>query len=126
MFKKLTPVLVVDAIEPVLPFWTALGFKATVEVPHAGRVGFVILKAGEVEIMYQTVASIREDEGSVLEGPRPIGAAAVYIEVGDLRKIALPAGTDVIAAGRTTFYGATETIVRDPAGNVITFAQMKE
>ena len=38
--KGLTPVLVVDAIEPVLGFWVdRLGFKKTTEVPHEGRLG---------------------------------------------------------------------------------------
>jgi hypothetical protein len=42
MMKKLTPVLVVDQIEPVLPLWDALQFSRTVEVPHDNRIGFVI------------------------------------------------------------------------------------
>jgi hypothetical protein len=34
--KKLTPVLSVEQIEPVLPFWTQhFGFIKTVEVPRA-------------------------------------------------------------------------------------------
>ena len=37
---------------------------------------------------------------------------------------ALPSGTEVINARRQTFYGSTETIFRDGAGNVITLAQM--
>lgn len=41
--KKLTPVLAVDEIEPVLPFWIErLGFEKTVEVPQGDRLGFVI------------------------------------------------------------------------------------
>jgi hypothetical protein len=33
-FRKLSPVLIVDAIEPCLPFWTdRLGFAKVVEVP---------------------------------------------------------------------------------------------
>lgn len=126
MFKKLTPVLVVDTIEPVLGFWTALGFKATVEVPDGDRLGFVILESGGVQVMYQTVDSVRADEKLVLEGPRPLGATALFLEVADLDAVVrrLSAGTDVVTERRTTFYGATETIVRDPAGNVVTFAQM--
>jgi uncharacterized glyoxalase superfamily protein PhnB len=61
----------------------------------------------------------------VLDGSRAIGASAVFIEVDDLDalKAQLPEGTEVIAASRQTFYGSTETIIRDAAGNVITFAQ---
>ncbi len=33
--KRITPVLFVKEIEPVLPFWVdALGFARTIEVPH--------------------------------------------------------------------------------------------
>ena len=41
----LTPILVVDEIEPCIPFWTErLGFQKTTEVPHEGELGFVILE----------------------------------------------------------------------------------
>ena len=127
MIRKMTSVLIVAAIEPVLPFWTAIGFKVATEVPQGDRLGFVILEADGVELMYQTVESVREDEKLVLEGPRPMGAAALFVEVDDLDAVAskIPAGTDILVKRRTTFYGATETIVRDAAGNVVTFAQMK-
>lgn len=128
MIRKLTPVVIVAAIEPVLPFWSALGFTVEVEVPHGDRLGFVILKSGNVELMYQTVDSVREDEAKVLEGSRPIGANALFLEVENLEEVRqrLPKETDVIVSERKTFYGSTETIVRDPAGNVITFARMAE
>ena len=128
MIKKLTPVVVVAAIEPVLPFWTAIGFEITVQVPHGEGLGFVILKAGEVEVMFQTVESVREDEGKVLEGAKPLSATALFLEVGDLEEVTsrLPKDTDVIVARRKTFYGSTETITRDPAGNVVTFAEMSQ
>jgi len=123
--KKITPVLIVDAIEPLLPLWDALGFARTAEVPHGERLGFVILAADDVEVMYQTADSVRGDLPAAMEGPRALGAAALFIEVADLAaaEAALPAGTDVITRQRKTFYGSTETILRDAAGNVITLAQ---
>ena len=60
--KKLTPVFVVERIAPCLDFWVGrLGFAKTVEVPHGDSLGFVILARGNVEIMYQSWDSIRED-----------------------------------------------------------------
>ena len=53
MFKKLSPVFVVEKIEPCLGFWQRLGFEKTVEVPHGDGLGFVILAAGPVEVMYR-------------------------------------------------------------------------
>ncbi|HEX7150636.1 MAG TPA: VOC family protein [Thermoanaerobaculia bacterium] len=128
MLKKVTPVLFVEAIEPVLPFWDALGFTRAVEVPEGHRLGFVILVRDGLEVMYQTRESVEHDEPRVLRGPLPPGATMLYIEVEDVDEIAgrFPADTDVIVARRTTPYGAIETIVRDPAGHVLAFAKMGE
>lgn len=120
---KITPVLVVPAIEPVLPLWEALGFTRTAEVPHGDVLGFVILAADGAEVMYQTADSVRADEPLALEGPR--GTTSLFIEVPDLDAVVakLPRGTDIFVERRTTPYGATETFIRDAAGNVIVFAQ---
>jgi hypothetical protein len=126
MFKKLTPVLVVDAIEPLLPFWTALGFAKKVELPHGDKLGFVILEAGTVELMYQTFDSVKADEAALLDGPRPLAASTLFVEVEDIEAVSrlVPPATDVVVRRRTTFYGSTEMIVRDRAGNAVIFAQM--
>jgi len=118
MIKKLTPVLIVDAIEPVLPFWTALGFSATATVPHGDALGFVLLVRDGIEIMYQSRASVAEDNAAALEGA---GRCALFVEVSDLDELSLSG--PFLAERRKTFYGSTETIVRDPAGNVVTFAE---
>ena len=126
MMKKLTPVLVVDRIDPILPLWDALGFTRIAEVPHENHLGFVILQNGGVEVMYQTVDSVRADEARTLERRSPVGGSALYIEVDKLADVAsrLPKETDVIVKERTTFYGAKEMIIRDAAGNIILFAEM--
>jgi len=121
---KITPVLIVPSIEPVLPLWEALGFTRTAEVPHGGRLGFVILACESAEIMYQTLDSVRADEPKALDGPAA-PRASLFIEVPNLDDVVakLPAGTDVVVERRTTPYGATETFIRDAAGNVVVFAQ---
>lgn len=122
---KITPVLVVPAIEPLLPLWEALGFARAAEVPHGDRLGFVILARENAELMLQTVDSVRADEPRVLEGSTGPGAASLFIEVDDLDAVIakLPPGTDRFVERRTTPYGATETFIRDAAGNVVVFAQ---
>jgi hypothetical protein len=74
--------------------------------------------------MYQTLDSVRADEPRALEKASP-GTASLFVEVPDLDAAvaALPAGTDIFVARRTTPYGATETFLRDAAGNVIVLAQ---
>lgn len=120
---KLTPVLIVPEIEPVLPLWEALGFTRTAEVPHGDKLGFVILAAEGAELMYQTVESVRADEPRALEGG--MGRASLFVEVPSLDEAVgkLPEGTDVFVERRTTSYGATETFLRDAAGNVVILAE---
>jgi len=124
MVKKLAPVLFVEKIEPVLPFWTEhLGFIKTVEVPEGNRLGFVILKQGNVEVMYQTYASVQKDLPAISADVRK-GPTFLYIEVDNLNalKPAL-ASANVYMPERTTFYGSREIGVKDPAGHFITFAE---
>lgn len=121
MFRKLTPVLIVDAIEPVLPFWDALGFATVATVPHGDRIGFVILQRDAVEVMYQSRDSVQDDTPASLEGS---GRAVLYIDVDDLDAVAAKvADAEVVVPRRVAPYGAHEIFVRDPAGNVIGFAQ---
>ena len=122
---KITPVLVVPAIEPVLPLWEALGFTRTVEVPHGDALGFVTLTKDELEVMVQTEESVRADEPRSLENRTPVGGSSLFIEVENLDEVVarLPKGTDIFVERRRTFYGSTETLLRDAGGNVIVLAQ---
>lgn len=121
--KKLTPVLLVNEIEPCVTFWERLGFHKTIEVPDGGKLGFVTLQKGPVELMYQTYASVEKDNPSSLAGIQR-GPTFLYIEVEDLdATLAAMKGVPLAMAVRTTFYGAREFGVKDPAGHAITFAQ---
>ena len=114
---KITPLLVVEAIEPALALYTSLGFTATVEVPHGLVLGFVILAGPGGEIMLQTRASFADD----LPALAALGTThALYVEVDGLDDAA--AGAQVIVPKRTTFYGAHEIWVRDPTGAILAFA----
>lgn len=126
MFKKSTPVMIVERIEPVLPFWVErLGFTKTVDVPEGDHLGFVILVKDGVELMFQTWTSVQEDGGPKVWSARPKDHTPLYVEVSDLAAIQRAlAGSDVLVPERKTFYGATETIVRAPGGQIVTFAQM--
>ncbi len=122
--KKLTPVLYVEQIEPVLPFWVdRLGFEKTAEVPHGDALGFVILQKGGVEIMYQSRESVAGDIPALADSP--MGGTFLFIEVEDLNAVETALeGVEPIVPRRKTFYGADELILREPGGNVVTFAQM--
>ena len=126
MLKHLTPVLVVDQVEPCLGFWTGpLGFKKVHEIPGPdGKVLFASVERDGVEIMYQTRASVIEDQpGSAddLDGH----SVVLFITVDSLDEVepAL-AGAPVVKPRHDTFYGSTEIYVREPGGNTVGFAQM--
>ena len=124
--RKSTAVLIVDAIEPSLPFWQGrLGFARPVEVAHGGRLGFVILTNGTVEVMYQSADSVRADSAAharEFDGDRSF----LYVEVADVEALAAALdGFDIVMPRRETFYGATEIGYREPGGHFVTFAQMK-
>ncbi len=124
--KKATPLFYVEEIEPSLPFWEGrLGFTRVAEVPHGDRLGFVILQKGGVELMYQTRASVAEDVPAL--AATPLGGTLIFVEVEDLDAVERAlAGVEPVVPRRTTFYGAQELIVREPAGNTVTFAEFAE
>ena len=122
--KRITPVLFVEEIEPCAKFWTErLGFRKTAEVPEGNKLGFLILQKGNVEIMYQTYSSVEKDMPSINPVVRK-GPTFLYVEVDDLDAvISAVKGAEVYMPVRSTFYGAKEIGVKDPAGHYVTFAQ---
>jgi hypothetical protein len=120
--QSLTPILLVDAIEPCLDFWMRLGFEVMVQVPEGDAIGFVILKNGPVEVMYQTRASVAKDIPSMTEFP---SSSILYIHVTNLDEIiSAVTGAPVLIPKRTTFYGATEYAVREPGGSAVSFSEV--
>ena len=122
--KKITAVLLVEEIEPCLNFWVdRLGFTKTAEVPDGNKLAFVILQKGATEVMYQTFASVEKDNVEAAKEGRK-GTTFLYVEVANLDAvIAALKGVPVVMPVRTTFYGAKEIGVKDPAGHFVTFAQ---
>ena len=120
---KITPVLIVEAIEKSLPFRVGrIGFEKTVEVADGDALGFVILMRDGAELMIQSVASVRKD----VRGFAPKGNAnetALFIEVADLDDILKRLeGYPVDMAERITDYGMREIGVRDPDRQTVLFA----
>jgi uncharacterized glyoxalase superfamily protein PhnB len=122
--KRITPVLFVKEIEPILPFWVdCLDFTKSIEVPHGDRLGFVALQHGHTEIMYQTYASLGDDMPLILDAAKK-GPTFLYIEVDNLDAVkASLKNSKITQAERTAFYGVREVGFQDPAGHYITFAQ---
>lgn len=111
-----TPLHIVDAIEPALPFWTErLGYTVVASVPHEDALGFALLVRDGSQIMLQTRKSVAADVPAMASE-----RSALYVDVASLAEAtAAVQGAEIVLPERTTFYGAKELWIRDPAGIVI-------
>ena len=125
--RRLTPVLIVERLEACTPFWIdRLGFEMTNHVPgDDGSLVFAILERGDVEIMYQTRASVLAD-GAMTEAELAGHSVALFIGVESIDEVERAiAGAPIVKARHDTFYGSTEIYVREPGGNTVGFSQMR-
>lgn len=125
-FEQLTPVMIVNHVEPCLQFWTDR-FDFTVRNSVAGDDGALVFASADrdgIEVMYQTRASVEADmpgSASELNGR----SIVLFIAVDDIDagERAL-AGAPVVTPRHQAFYGSTEVYVREPGGHVVGFAKM--
>jgi hypothetical protein len=120
--QKVTPVRIVDRIEPCLRFWChALGYEKRAEVPHHGALGFVLLENAAGEVMLQTRASLAADLPSVAKRKPDM---VLFVEVESLAAAREATNAaEVLVTERTTAYGMRETVVSDPQGTILIFAE---
>ncbi len=124
--ERLSPVLIVDAVEPCIQFWTdRLGFTVENKVPGPdGKLVFASVKSGAVEIMYQTRASVLADAAGVAAEDLRGHSTALFITVNSLDDVEKAmAGAPLVKPRHKTFYGSLEMYVREPGGNTVGFAQ---
>jgi uncharacterized glyoxalase superfamily protein PhnB len=123
--QSMTPVLLVDAVEPCLAFWVdRLGFVIENQVPGPnGALIFASVKRDAIEVMYQTKASVIAEDASMARDL--VGhSTTLFITVDDIDAAEQAvAGAPVVKARHKTFYGSTEIYVREPGGNTVGFAQ---
>ena len=124
---RCTPIQIVDTIEPNLDFWEKrLGYKRTAEVPPGSKqLDFVILEKDGLEVMLQTLKSVKEDASSAKSTEKYRNNQTVlYIEVDSLEEAARALkGVPIVMEPIDRPYGMRELVVRDPSGYVICFAQ---
>jgi uncharacterized glyoxalase superfamily protein PhnB len=120
--ERLTPVLAVASIEPVIPFWEALDFVPNNHNYVDGRLNFVAFTKDGYDVHYQTVAQIEQnipDATEMLSG----STSLVYVTVDDLDAIVERLGDAEIAIPRRrTPWGSDEIYVKEPGGHLIAFA----
>lgn len=129
--KRVTANLLVESIEPVLPFWEALGFERTAEVPSTdGRLGFVGLSRGNAEIMFQSRDSLAADLPELLPERFDHSGLSLFVEIDmpfdELVSRIEGTGAEVIVPDRHTFYGAREIALKTPDGLFVVFAAFED
>lgn len=120
--ERVTPVLAVESIDAVVPFWEALGFQAINPAHIDGRLVYMAFAKDGLEIHYQTAGLI---ERSIAGGGGQLAGSTsfVYIAVDDLDAVIERLGaTEVVVPRRRTEWGADEIYVREPGGHIVAFA----
>ncbi len=127
--RKMTPVLIVDRIEPSLALWVdRLGFEKTLEVPEGDHIGFAAVVSGGIELMYQTRESV-ETEVQTADLPKALlpvagNRATLFCEVSDLKSLREKLqGLEILLPYRKTAYGAEELWLKEPGGHIVGFAE---
>ena len=126
-YESLSPVLIVEDVEPCIEFWRyRLGFAVVNEVPDGNKIGFVILVGDGVTVMYQSRASLEKDIPA-LAGQTLESVNLLYISVANIDEIERRLeGVVKVVPRRKTFYGATEIGILEPGGYVVLFAQQPD
>ncbi len=130
--RKVTPVLVVERIEPSIELWVdRLGFEKTIEVPEGDHLGFAAFARDGLEIMYQTRESV-ETEVRSADLPKALLPTAgsrttLFCEVSDLKAVREKLqGLEILLSHRKTSYGAEELWMREPGGHILGFAEFPQ
>jgi hypothetical protein len=120
--NRTTPLLVVDAIEPMLPlFRDQLGYAVLAEVPHGAHLGFTLLARDDQQVMLQTRTSLLDDCPEVAALAPSL---LLYTDVDSLDEaMSAMAGAERLIGPRTTFYGAREAFFKLTSGHVVAFAE---
>ena len=119
--SKITPILLGTDLQACADFWKDFGFEVAISVPFDEKLAFISLQRGPMEIMYQSFAFSEATNPVGIEG---VHRSILYLETPSLDDI-IPVASkyEIAIAEHTTPHGSREIYVRDPAGNLIGFAQ---
>lgn len=120
-FGRLTPVFLVDRVEPCLDFWVdCLGFEATLQIPGEDGLEFVRLARDEAEVLYRTRSSVEQLSPGVVESNDHTPWVVLSMLVSDLDEL-VPRleGLEIVVPLRETDFGVRELYVREPSGRVV-------
>lgn len=123
VLERLTPILAVESIEPVVSFWEDLGFRATNPNRVDGKLIFIAFVKEGYQVHYQTLARLERDlpgAAEMLSG----STSMLYLTVSDLDAVIAVLGeAEVVIPRRTTPWGSDEIYVKEPGGHLVAFAE---
>ncbi len=123
--KKLTPNLMVEDVNQTIDFYkNMLGFEVLATVPETGQFNWAMLKQGDVEMQFQTRASLSEEIPTFKD--RAIGGAlTLYIDIENVTQLhaSLKDKVTIVQDMHTTFYGTQEFAIQDCNGFILSFSQ---
>jgi uncharacterized glyoxalase superfamily protein PhnB len=121
--ESLSPNIYVNDVSNTMEFYRKLGFNSIMTVPESGEEPvWAMMQNGNVTIMFESIKSI---EGRLPEISRQIGGSLLlYIKVQDINALfeSMKDQVTVLQEPQKTFYGATEFMIQDCNGFVLTFA----
>ena len=121
-FGRMTPVLVVERIEPCLEFWVdCLGFEVRIPVPDEDGLAFALVARDDVQLMLRTRSSLERGTPGLFVETGIAPGVVLSLPVDDLEDL-LPRfedGVDVVVPLRETDFGGREIYVREPSGCVL-------
>jgi len=121
--ESLSPNMYVNDVKDTMDFYRKLGFNSIMTVPEgAEEPVWAMMQNGNVTIMFESIKNI---DGQLPEISRQTGGALLlYIKVKDVNALfeSVKDQVNVLKEPHNTFYGATEFMIQDCNGFVLTFA----
>lgn len=122
--ESLSPNIYVHDMNSTIAFYQILGFSPVMTVPENGENPvWAMLKNGNVSLMFESFKNI---EGRLPEINRTDGGSLLlYINVKDIKGFfeSIKDKVTVLSGLEKTFYEATEFVIKDCNGYVLTFAE---
>ncbi len=106
-------------------FYFKIGFEVVHAIPEEGNLQWMMLKSGNVTLMFQSRESFTESL-PFAKNLDTISTSILYIDVSDaltLYASVLQLGISIVHSPSKTFYNTVEFTISDPNGYMLTFAQ---
>ena len=125
MLKKLTPNFMVEDVRKTLDFYRdVLGFETVTTVDNGDEIGFAIVCRDDVEMMFQSRASLSENVPA-LTGSAIGASQTLLIEVSGIEQLyeQVRGKVEIVVDMHKTFYGTQEFYFRDVNGYILSFQE---